>query len=421
MKSLVYVHSMELGGSQLNAIEIAAELNRSGHPSMILGPDGALRDRVGELGLRFIESPDPGRRPSPRLVRVLRELCEDESIDVLHGYEWPPILEADLASRNGPRTPVVGTVMSMSVAPFIPRSVSLVVGTEQIAQHERRRGRDVHVIEPPVDLTMNYPGMGPAARKFRERYCSDRQATTVVSVGRFAHELKLEGLLSAIGAVAEIDAVHPMRLVVVGDGPARSVVEQHAAHANERAGRVVVKLTGALNDPRPAYDAADIALGMGGSALRALAFGKPLIVQGEEGFFELFGPDLLDHVRFVGWYGIGDGADTGQGKIATILRRLASDPTQWPTLGAYGREIVREIFSLTAAARTQLSIYREAINSPLTGRIRDLSLPTAQFAAYKLNRKLSAMLGTGGRDDFNAKPIARGGRRSHSRVSDKAK
>ena len=52
-------------------------------------------------------------------------------------------------------------------------------------------------------------------------------------------------------------------------------------------GRQVVLLTGEIADPRSAYAAADVVVGQGGSALRGMAFGKPLIVVGEEGFSEL--------------------------------------------------------------------------------------------------------------------------------------
>ncbi|MDF2491460.1 MAG: glycosyltransferase, partial [Microbacterium sp.] len=70
----------------------------------------------------------------------------------------------------------------------------------------------------------------------------------------------------------------------MGDGPARAEIEQRAAAVNAECGEGTVVVTGNLDDPRPAYAAADIALGMGGSALRALAYGAPLIVQGEHGF-----------------------------------------------------------------------------------------------------------------------------------------
>ena len=145
-----------MGGSQTNAIELAAELRGLGVECAVFGRPGTLNARIDELGLRFVESVDPGRRPSPAVVRQLRELVETEGFDIVHGYEWPPTLEGVLALRGVPGKAVVSTVMSMAVAPFIPHWVPLVVGTQQIAATEKaaRRPR-VDLLEPPVDLRHN--------------------------------------------------------------------------------------------------------------------------------------------------------------------------------------------------------------------------------------------------------------------------
>ena len=74
--------------------------------------------------------------------------------------------------------------------------------------------------------------------------------------------------------------------------------------ANRGEDRRVVVLTGQLADPRPAYSAADVILGMGSSALRGMAFGKPLVVQGERGFWELLTPDSASVFLRDGWYGV---------------------------------------------------------------------------------------------------------------------
>ena len=66
MKILVYPHAMELGGSQLNAIELAAAVRDLGHQVAIIGEDGALARRVEELGLERVAIPPSGgarRRP----------------------------------------------------------------------------------------------------------------------------------------------------------------------------------------------------------------------------------------------------------------------------------------------------------------------------------------------------------------------
>ena len=97
------------------------------------------------------------------------------------------------------------------------------------------------------------------------------------------------------------------------------------ARCNARAGRPVVLLAGELRDPRAAYAAADVCLGMGGSALRAMAFAKPLVVQGEGGFWELLTPDTVDRFLWTGWYGVGDDPARGAAVLADILRPLLAE------------------------------------------------------------------------------------------------
>jgi hypothetical protein len=48
------------------------------------------------------------------LVRLVRE----RHVHVVHGYEWPPVIDALFGPGLQLSTPVVGTVMS--VAPFFP-------------------------------------------------------------------------------------------------------------------------------------------------------------------------------------------------------------------------------------------------------------------------------------------------------------
>ncbi|MGO2005042.1 MAG: glycosyltransferase, partial [Arthrobacter rhombi] len=69
MKILVYPHDLSIGGSQLNAVEIAAAVQERGHSIAIIGSPGQLETRIAELGIEFIELAAPGRRPSPRTVR----------------------------------------------------------------------------------------------------------------------------------------------------------------------------------------------------------------------------------------------------------------------------------------------------------------------------------------------------------------
>ena len=392
----------------MNAIELAAAVRDLGHECVIYGRPGVLCDRIEALGLEFISSPDPGRRPSVRVARDLHQVAGQRGIDLIHGYEWPPGLEAGITSRRWPHVASVCTVMSMAVAPFIPRWMPLVVGTGQIAAHEREHGRPVvHLLEPPVDLHHNRPVAGSTLTAFRDRW-GLRDRPIVVCVGRLATELKSEGVLAAIDVAGRF-AGGPDRfqLLLVGDGPARPLIEAAAAAANERAGADIVVLTGELADPRPAYAVADVVLGMGGSALRSLAFSKPLIVQGERGFYKTLSPPSADTFLWQGWYGVGDGSPTGPDTLAAELSPLLRSADERHRLGEFGNHLVQR-FSLERAAERQLQISQEAAVASRRRvflSIEDLRAGCS-FAGYYARKKAARITGRRHADDFNANPVA---------------
>jgi glycosyltransferase involved in cell wall biosynthesis len=290
--------------------------------------------------------------------------------------------------------------MSMGVAPFIPRHVPLVVGTRQIARGEAHRPW-VEVIEPPVDVERNCPGAGGALQALVPDL--RHEDLLVVVVSRLADALKREGILAAIDAVGALSRDLSIRLLIVGDGPARPEIEAAAAAQNAVAGRPVVTLTGGVMDPRPAYDAADIVLGMGSSALRGMAFAKPLVVQGERGFWRLLEPDSLGEFLEQGWYGIGDGQD-GSPALQQILRVLHGDPARRERLGAFSRSVVLDRFSLGAAVERHEAIYAKAVSAaPSRSSVAAGALgPLVHAVAHELRSYVAARRGQPVTEDFNA-------------------
>jgi glycosyltransferase involved in cell wall biosynthesis len=409
VRVLVYPHTMEIGGSQLNAVEIGAAVRDRGHEVTVVSRPGVMVETVQKLGLPHIPlDPRAGRTLSPRAIGHLTSLVKEHRIDVVHGYEWPPGVEAVLGPRLRLGVPVVCTVMSGSVAPFLPRTMPLIVGTDELRCDQIAAGRpSVTLIEPPVDVRANTPEFDPGP--FRADLGLDAGVPLLVVACRLSSGLKLQGVLVACDAVGELArAGLRVQLAVVGDGLARQAAEEAAAAANSRAGHLVVALTGQLSDPRPAYAAADIVLGMGGSALRGMAFGKPLIVQGVDGFFELVTPESAPEFLHRGWGGTGSDADwrpAGAARLAGILRTLLADPGIWTKLGQYGRRLVVERFSLDHAAAVQEEVYvstTDAANRPGAARLAADAAWTGQGALrHKARRRVQRWRGTVAIEDFN--------------------
>ncbi len=426
MRILVYPHATGIGGSQLNAVELAGAVRDLGHDVLVVSRTGPLTETIGRLGLPHVLLDDKAyRRPSPRAAAQLTELARTRRRDVVHGYEWPPGIEAFAGPRLRSGVPAVCSIMSMSVAPFLPRTIPLIVGTGQIRARAVRAGhKDVTLLEPPVDCRLNAPGApGSDPVPFTRAYRRADDLPLVVIVSRLAAELKLEGLLAACDAAGELAASGTaLQLVIVGDGQARPLVERAAAEANARAGQAVVTLAGLKTDPRPAYAAADIVVGMGGSALRAMAFAKPVVVQGEHGFCELVTPRTAPLFGQQGFFGLGPpghGRPQAAARLAGILRGLLGDAGQRAELGQYGRSLVVARYSLDHAARTQLAVYERAASVCAGVSRLDLAADAAcagiGVARYKTARKWQQWRGSAvAADDFNTVAAMRGSERERA-------
>jgi hypothetical protein len=149
----------------------------------------------------------------------------------------------------------------------------------------------------------------------------------------------------------------------VGDGPARAELEALARQANQELGRRAVVLAGALVDPRPAYEAATIVVGMGGSGLRGMAFGKPVVIVGENNFSAPFNPETADSFYYKGIYGLGDG-QPGNARLLADVRGLATRPDQFSALGRFSREFVLRHFSVEAVGERLAQFLEAAIALP---------------------------------------------------------
>ncbi|PUB29939.1 glycosyltransferase involved in cell wall biosynthesis [Promicromonospora sp. AC04] len=369
MKVVVYVHHMEIGGSQLNALELARETAARGHDVVVLAPPGgAMWDVARRFGLDMVTLPTHLVWPSPKNMAHAVSAVRRLRADVVHAYEWGPAIDVALGPHMLLGTPAVVTTLSMYVSGYIPRHLPLIVGTRRLEQEAATIYRNVRLMEPPVDTTTNFPrSAGGTAVRARWGFRPDDVVLAVVC--RLTDDLdKTAGVLEAMALVERGGWSSALCLLVVGDGPRSDDVAARAEAINAAVGRRAVVVAGALDDPRPAYDAADVVLGMGSSALKGMAFGKPVVVQGERGFWRRLDEESLPRFLEQGWYG-SDGR--GVAALADALEPLVRRPGLRATLGTFGQRLVADRFSLAASAGQLEQIYRDAA---VDGRRSALSL-----------------------------------------------
>lgn len=404
LRVLVVIHHLALGGSQMCAIDLASGARDRGHQVVVAGPPGPLLDVIRDRGLRFepLASDEPGRAVGRAIpgYRRLVELTRDVRPDLVHCYELTPSLLTFLGAHLRDRVPMTMTINSMAVPDFMPGSVPLQVCSPLIASETRRRSGSVGVLEIPTDTVGQYPDF-PGGDGFRSELGVAPDELMVVVVSRFARALKQEGLETAVRAAARLAPQHRMRLVLVGDGPAMPELRALADQTNGRAGREVVVLTGERIDPRPAYASADVILGMGGSLLRAMAFGKPCIVQGEHGYFRILDAQSAREFRWRGFYGIGEGG-SGEDVLVDQLGRMLGDGELRKRNAAFALDLVRRHYSLERAVDQQLEWYQRALAEYEPPTRREIARVVTSVGGWFAERVARRLRGKATNDYFNS-------------------
>jgi L-malate glycosyltransferase len=383
VRLLVAPHSLEIGGSQINSIDLAAAAAEAGHEVVVYGKPGPLVEWIESRGLEFVAARPLRYRPAPSRIAQLAVLARRRRLDLIHAYEWPPCLDAYFGAHLAGGVPLLCTVLSMSPSPYVPRSVPLVMGTTALAEEAAWDHRaPVWALEPPVDTAADSPEVDGAP--LRRELGIDADAPLAVTVSRLALELKLDALRDAIDATDLLGDRQPLTLLIVGEGPAGEALRARGEQVNRRLGREAVRFAGALADPRPAYAAADLVLGMGGSSLRAMAIGKPTIVQGERGFSRVFDREGRDYFLRHGLWGVGDGTPNAA-RLASQIETLLSDARLRQELGRYSRETVASRFSLERAKSVQLGIYKTILEERSGRHWREAATAAARALRLELD------------------------------------
>ncbi|SCF25640.1 Glycosyltransferase involved in cell wall bisynthesis [Micromonospora viridifaciens] len=370
LRLLVGLHHLQLGGSQLHALDLARAMAALGHEVGIFGVQhgepGPMVARARDAGLPVYLARHPLERTRralpcrPAVARALTAAVREHRADLLHVYEYPLILDAFHGPHRALGVPLAATVYAMDVPRWLPRYPPLVVGTQELVDQAGAFRARPALIEPPVDTAADDPAAVDGA-VFRAEHGIAADELVLLVVSRLEPEMKAEGISRAMGAL-ELLRDERLRLVVVGDGPAAADLGAQARRVNAALGRPAVLLPGALADPRPAYAAADIALGMGGSALRSMAFARPLIALGVAGFSRPVTPQTLDHFLRAGFFGVG-GGDLAAEPLAAQIDMLVRDAGLRASVGEWSRQVVVDRFSLKAAAETLSEVYSAACAS----------------------------------------------------------
>ncbi|WP_331375988.1 glycosyltransferase family 4 protein [Sinorhizobium chiapasense] len=362
---LVQLNSAGIGGTEFNAVDLAAGVVEHGYDSILVAPKDTFRPGPSLLEVAKERGFDIELFDRPQSTfegaRTMRHLADKHRVDVVHVYGswsqrpayWGPCF---LGLR-----PLVMTIYEMKVnADTAGAGMELIIGTGYLLDGIQGRRGGVHLISPPVDLERDTPNAVDDA-PFLARYRIRNDLPRVVIVSRLDNDLKALSVELAMRACSQL-ADTGVQLIIVGRGNAEDRLLAMASAINAARGRPIVHMVGPLADPRPAYACADIVVGMGGSAARGLAFGKPLIVAGEFGWFKTFAPDTEAALfRNSFWSDVISPQPVAD--LVQALEALLCSPEKRINLGRRGRIFAAQNFGLKQMSAKLAQVYSRALET----------------------------------------------------------
>ena len=351
-------HLQALCGELRKSINVAALVANDGREDVSELLDGVRVTRLGRV-LDFAGAP-----VCTGLVRAIRE----SSADIVHLHvPHPTAVLAYLASgRRGPlvityhsdivRQKVLGKAFEPFLHWILRRSAAIIasspdlVASSTVLSAYRDRCRVIPFGIPQDQFRQPDPA---AVARLRERF----GPRIVLGVGRLVYYKGFEYLIRAMSNVEG-------RLIIVGDGPLRTTLEQTAKRYGV-ADRVT--LAGNVDDVVPYYHACDLfalpsvarseALGI--VQIEAMACGKPVV-----------NTSLKSGVPFVSQHRITGltvpPADSNA--LAAAMNELLDNPARREAYGRAAQDRAQRDFSLDTMTQRTLQLYDEILEPVPTPR-----------------------------------------------------
>lgn len=373
MKILMVTMAMDIGGAETHILELSRELVRRGVEVTVASNGGAYEAELAACGIRHVRIPCHTKNPiyMRRAYKQLGRLILSERFDAVHAHARIPSFLCELLCRKyGFR--FVTTAHGV-FNPSFPYNIFTRWGSRALAVSEDVREYlrvNYGLPEENIRITIN----GIDLDKFSpETDCSDiEREFELGDVPRIVHVSRLDTEPSCISyaliaSMPELERRFPgIECVIVGGGCEEEKLRAAADEMNAQCGRRAVVMTGRRTDINKFAVAGDVFVGVSRAALEGMACGVPAVLAGAQGYIGVFDSSRLDDSLRTNFCCRGCGDTTREALLEAICRVLSMSESERAKLGAYGREVVREYYSVKTMADDAMRLYISAVkDSPI--------------------------------------------------------
>lgn len=346
---------MAVAGAERAVVQLAHGLCERGDEVAVAAAEGPLDAELAALGIRRFVVPYVGRtRGVPGAVAHTAKAVRRFRPDVVHAHNVRAAAVAAISARlarPGSRPPVLATFQGVAASDsgLASRLLRFADGVACVSDDLRRALISGGLDSARIDIVHNgISTQGPGSPQSRAALDLDLgldDAPVIAIVGRLVPQKAHRRFFDALVLLADLRP--GTQALVVGSGPLRDELERLAAELAVEG----VTFTGLRRDAREIIARADLVVfssdfeGMSLAALEALAAGTPVVATDVAGMRELLGS------------GAGRVVARDPLALAEAIAELLADDEERARMGAEGRRLIAERFSVEAMVDGYAALY----------------------------------------------------------------
>ena len=371
-KILMVLMGLEIGGAETHVVELSKELKKQGYDIIVASNGGVYEKELAEAGIKHYHAPLNQRNvlKMARSYFILKKIIKKEKVDIVHSHARIPSFVCGLLKKRmkdkftfvTSAHWVFYTGMGLKYLSNWGQKVVAVSDDirEYLMENYRVRYEDIFVTINGIDTAKFSPDTEQS--RVRAEFGLKEEEPTLVYVSRMDESRALVARqLIALGPKLA-KAIPGLKMLIVGGGDVYDELVEKTKEANAAIGRECIIMTGGRTDINELVSVGDVFVGVSRAALEAMAAEKPVIVAGNEGYIGLFGKDKLELAQENNFCCRGcemSNEDLLFRDVVYAFNELTDEERQ--KMGAYGREVIFEYYSVTKMAGDCVDAYHAAV------------------------------------------------------------
>lgn len=369
-KVLMALMGLEIGGAETHVVELSKELHRQGWEVVVVSNGGVYEQELTDAGIRCYHAPLHKRNLAlmHRSLRILRRVIREEKPDVVHAHARIPALLCGMLQKEMGFPFVTSAHWVFYVNFILTRIANWGERTIAVSDDIKQYLIDNYGV-PAEHISVTINGIDTekfspevSGEKVLREFGLDASRPVISYVSRMDESRALVAWQLVNIAPRLREAIPGVQLLIAGGGDVFDEIKAKAAAANAAAGEPYVVMTGARTDINEIVAAGDLFVGVSRAALEAMAAAKPVIVAGNEGYIGLFAEDKLTLAQSNNFCCRGCEMSEEERLYEDITKSLCKlSPDERAELGRYGREVIKEYYSVSRMARDAEEAYRAVL------------------------------------------------------------